>query len=636
MAQILPQGPQDEDSMATNAIPGSNKDHPMYVKLVHGRAIRLVHLLPGSEDDSVKIQLSIHELEHHPDYEALSYVWGPTQDPESWTTIDCNGKRLWITKSLHSAFRRVRLPDRSRTVWADAVCINQQDDDEKSHHVAFMNRIYSHASDVLVCMSDPPSISATENIKLLLEEHARRREGFPRVNDMPILEGNDPLLKDPRWNSLGKLVQDVWYSRAWVLQETGVAKHATIYWGDSQLSYREVMHMARWVVRCAPQLQTSAEISLLTIHTDWSDWTGNWRADQPVTRYSVVDFLSQAKGLMCGKAHDHVYALLGHPLLQQKDPKGETSPILEPDYSKDMTEIFLEFTKKILPQAGIKLLSAVEHDERSLEAGIPSWVVRWDMDIIQNSLGYYPEYYYRASGPEPESSEEVPAALSIKGNECICRALRVDTILLNHQFPATEEQYEVAKVSQALGRSNNVVNEVLDKIFNSIQKDETPSKYSKAQRTDALSLTLCTGLTSYNRAESDLQTHRANFEAFLTARAEALGRPTAPTSEDALTTAAGQNFIGKADTFWYDMCLGCKGRCFFVTMSGYYGLGPWILEPGDECWILKGARTPFVLRPISGERSFRLLGEAYIHGIMHGEFVELLGEEVAWETVVLK
>lgn len=65
-----------------------------------------------------------------------------------------------------------------------------------------------------------------------------------------------------------------------------------------------------------------------------------------------------------------------------------------------------------------------------------------------------------------------------------------------------------------------------------------------------------------------------------------------------------------------------EGRVLFVTERGCLGMGPAVLEVGDEVWVLAGADVPLILRPSksSGEE-FILVGEAYIHGIMQGEVV---------------
>jgi hypothetical protein len=59
-------------------------------------------------------------------------------------------------------------------------------------------------------------------------------------------------------------------------------------------------------------------------------------------------------------------------------------------------------------------------------------------------------------------------------------------------------------------------------------------------------------------------------------------------------------------------------RCVMRTESGTIGLGPDNIDADDEIWLLAGGRVPYALRPgIDG--CYEFLGEAYVHGIMHGE-----------------
>jgi len=52
------------------------------------------------------------------------------------------------------------------------------------------------------------------------------------------------------------------------------------------------------------------------------------------------------------------------------------------------------------------------------------------------------------------------------------------------------------------------------------------------------------------------------------------------------------------------------------------GIGPRSLREGDEVWILHRAGLPFVLLPQSNGR-YRLVGEAFVYGVIHGEALEL-------------
>lgn len=93
------------------------------------------------------------------------------------------------------------------------------------------------------------------------------------------------------------------------------------------------------------------------------------------------------------------------------------------------------------------------------------------------------------------------------------------------------------------------------------------------------------------------------------------------------------------------------GRRLFVTEQGrYLGLGPMSMQEGDEIWLLHGSRVPFLLRRVSEEEEkdvievnahegsarrtrtyFKLIGDLYVHGIMHGE----AAEKGKWEEIVL-
>ncbi|KAF8859326.1 heterokaryon incompatibility, partial [Acephala macrosclerotiorum] len=84
-------------------------------------------------------------------YEALSYVWGES-DPPCW--ILCNGQRKSVTPNLGAALRRLRYKEKWRLVWIDAICVNQEDLDERSQQVMLMRNIYSPARRVIVWLGE--------------------------------------------------------------------------------------------------------------------------------------------------------------------------------------------------------------------------------------------------------------------------------------------------------------------------------------------------------------------------------------------------------------------------------------------------------------------------------------------------
>jgi hypothetical protein len=82
------------------------------------------------------------------------------------------------------------------------------------------------------------------------------------------------------------------------------------------------------------------------------------------------------------------------------------------------------------------------------------------------------------------------------------------------------------------------------------------------------------------------------------------------------------------------------GRKCFITEEGRVGLGPASMQDKDIVVVAVGAAVPFVLRPQpTAENSdndqplYSFVGEAYCHGVMHGELIE---ESSASEMQVFK
>jgi hypothetical protein len=92
-----------------------------YQRLPDAKDIRLLVLRPGSGDDEVACDLSIVSLTEQPIFEALSYTWG---DPFKKLPLKCGSGIGLVTVNLHSALRHIRLVDKARVIWVDALCTN--------------------------------------------------------------------------------------------------------------------------------------------------------------------------------------------------------------------------------------------------------------------------------------------------------------------------------------------------------------------------------------------------------------------------------------------------------------------------------------------------------------------------------
>ncbi|KAF3038859.1 hypothetical protein E8E12_008434 [Didymella heteroderae] len=98
------------------------------------REIRIAVLQPGTFDDPIIVQFVRRELARAaPAYEALSYVWGPEDDPSHVeVNLQARTGKVRITQNLDIALRHLRYKETTRYLWIDALCINQANNAEKS------------------------------------------------------------------------------------------------------------------------------------------------------------------------------------------------------------------------------------------------------------------------------------------------------------------------------------------------------------------------------------------------------------------------------------------------------------------------------------------------------------------------
>jgi hypothetical protein len=115
------------------------------------RCIRVLTVEAAQPGDSqLQAKLSTISLDNsfHSRFAALSYVWGSPNDRPNFMV--CDDIVVPVTPNLHSALRDLRDKLGTYVIWADAVCINQDDAKEKEHQVPLMGEIYAKSSFVYV------------------------------------------------------------------------------------------------------------------------------------------------------------------------------------------------------------------------------------------------------------------------------------------------------------------------------------------------------------------------------------------------------------------------------------------------------------------------------------------------------
>ncbi|KAF2083576.1 HET-domain-containing protein, partial [Saccharata proteae CBS 121410] len=189
--------------------------------------IRLAVIHPGTQSEPLHcslhtVRLSQWETEEAPSsdlpfppaYEALSYVWGSTDRPES--VIMHHGNNLRI------ALCGLRKSSDFRVVWVDSLCINQDDLLERGTQVALMWRIYRQASHVVIWLGEEEHY--TTDAVFAIHKFATS------ANIPKKFPFRQPELFIPveLQHAVIAMLRHPWFTRLWVFQESIAAQETTV------------------------------------------------------------------------------------------------------------------------------------------------------------------------------------------------------------------------------------------------------------------------------------------------------------------------------------------------------------------------------------------------------------------------
>ncbi|UKZ56198.1 hypothetical protein TrVGV298_010029 [Trichoderma virens] len=704
----------------------------VYKPLGENKCVRFLTLQPGSGSDPLVGGLEFGSLdpadiEQLPPYEAISYVWG-TSDRRF--ELVCDGAVLPLTQSIRDALMRVRLPDRPRRLWADQICINQDDIAERSQQVKLMNAVYKNASKVLVWLGRDLDGVAADAVRMVHHLDGVFKDDEAHEKFKVDHEENLPMQSSERWVPLAKLTKLPWFHRIWIVQEIGTTAPATLYWGDTEMDWDMLSFVAGILNERYHHLRTRFFIGTSNIrylHKRFVEPDVEY--DQFHNRGNFAYELHRARHLLAQDPRDHVYAFLGHFSIGKGS---EELQGLEADYSKSIGEVFFDVAVRGLRGADDLVMLAATHHSRSdgkrrapgndQDLDLPSWVPDW-RDLPMHILGS-PAVPHRASkDTKPDLTIDEEARI------LHARGVRVDVVerhswtiygtafqvrhddqkqkkkwwrYRQHQqgngqasgndspqpqpqsrnqsntrtpsssnTPKGGQEYRESQGDQYGSRTHPM--EVLwkqicgyqtftlSRIYPPFLKDAatspSPSPSTPTTSQDhhksaffALIQTLtnaCTGMDR-TRAYSSISPRRmarqrsglshssnnttgnGNLMSNVFERANSLSVSSHTPISPAIHALS---LTGDPFKWSHEATLITRYRRFAVTRNGYFVLGPDALQEGDVVAVLRGGKTPFLLREVTdddGGSGWILVGECYVHGLMNGEGwdVEGVQEEV--------
>ncbi|KAG4438506.1 hypothetical protein IFR05_006029 [Cadophora sp. M221] len=377
----------------------SSPTKPLYSPLSPNE-IRLLILHPGKGDDAIKCTLktallsikkltdrepwsrntfevqarkrsgsAIEKLQgryrglQQPSYETLSYCWGPEGD---YRSINIDGHFVPVRRNLWWALYhlRHRVRGMKRTMWVDALCINQNNIPERNAQVSIMGSIYATASGVLIWAGEEAD-GSTEAMKAISavpsqSRHLDPERGFdPMYNPLYIRHEEEfvALCRRPYWG------------RLWVIQEVCLAARLKIHCGPASVSWDAFRKFWDAFGGLVAEENTSDYVPVLLQELIKLSQGG---------RQSLKELICSSRHFECADPRDRLYGILGLLDIQEPKPnKLHPRPIPKfpaVDYSKTPGELYADLMRWCLASGEVSPANTLifsHNTQRALEFPFP-------------------------------------------------------------------------------------------------------------------------------------------------------------------------------------------------------------------------------------------------------------------------
>lgn len=407
--------------------------------------LRLLEICPSEDNDS-QVQVKIFHCEFEDvqgHFMPFSYVWG---DPTDTETIIINGIPTKIPNNLALLLQQIRalLPcilaeiswNKPALFWADAICINQDDTEERNHQVQFMRSIYGSAPVVLAWLGQVKDSHLAGNIvgacvawfKTLKRNPASAHfwnqdpncDGWmERYPDFWTFSGGVKKT-NPHWTAIRKLLRSPYWRRTWIFQEITLPFDTLLIYGSTLIRLSSFEALLVWIMQF--MRKTASDFPFLD--------PGNYQE------------LLLALGLVANAASRCIITPLStrkHPLSNQRRPTLTLVPTLanlrasDPrdkifgllgvmdthlvaDYNKPVVQVYCEFVSAWIREVqDLNFLLEAYHipnmEGSTGQPELPSWVPNWGaisriLNMRYSTLGVFPTGHFL--GKQHQASKHLP------------------------------------------------------------------------------------------------------------------------------------------------------------------------------------------------------------------------------------
>lgn len=620
--------------------------------------IRLLELEPGRWCDAIECNLRYASLDESPQYDALSYVWGPAGASDC-RRIRVEGVEVDVTANLETALRYLRYETGSAVFWVDSLCINQDDVREKGAQVQKMFDIYSRAAHVLAWTGEAADDS--DEALQLMEDFT----DFLSLNMhdvLPLLEEGDPEgrsvaaaladlgfdVRHQNWTAYWAFLDRPYWSRVWILQELacrdmdGQSKPCTILCGRAQITKGQFLaaHEALQTLMRAGgsmrgefddfQAPMNAHVQRITDRSPRGSRMVQLLSQVSKKPLPLPRLLSIVTQLDATDDRDKLYSLLGLA-------SAEDRAVMTPDYTKTTGQMMAEYVRFFVRRD--RTLSFAFSNRKCLCPATPSWTP--EIHAQHNAVlgggvsGLFGHFW--AGGRDRDAEVAfVDAPFASRGDVDSLDGSIAQTVM-------RAKGVVVGTVGDVIGAWNWQVTNNGDPVAD---RESPVLAWAAALRVFAHDVWTEHGPDAYDIFWRTLvmDTLDLHDRGFLSPAPAELGdqskyyfeledlphdfHPDLP--QFSRLELAVYRFVLQ----WHEAM---HGRTFFTTVLATgkpsMGLGAHACQPGDLAVALYGLDRCLILRKRDdgcGQPGYTVVGDAYVHGAMRGELIGAPGVE---ETV---
>ncbi len=324
-----------------------------YDPLPQGTYVRLLKVTTNPYCHKLLCEFKIVALKDcYHKYTALSYAW---EDPAPVSALYfVDGQVFPVSRTLTNLFETLREQLAEFTLWIDAICINQTDNDEKAIQVQQMGQVYSCAEQVFLWLG----ASTIETQKAFQYMTSKQTLSWPEdwdeESDFSELINLLPILKRP------------WFRRVWVIQEATLNDNVLVACGDDTLDFDNFQHciFAFW-----------------KYFEGWSDYTAEDPAFlglKSLTKLILIREMFQDAGAV---RYEHLLETAFHAEATDKRDMifafrgiaDQARPVPEPDYTAAVEDVYTQTAIAMLCHGESLDVLALCGTALKRASSLPSW-----------------------------------------------------------------------------------------------------------------------------------------------------------------------------------------------------------------------------------------------------------------------